>query len=84
MKTEIRTRVVEPDDAIDAAFALFAGILGNPEELPPEYEGATFRPVESVESVEPTRKEYSFEVRLRQPQGTLSQLPEIPRVLIEA
>lgn len=84
MKTEIRTRIVDPDDAIDAAFSLFAGILESPEDMAAEYEGATFRPVETVESDHPTRKEISFEVRLRERQGTLSPLPEIPRVLIEA
>lgn len=84
MKREIRTRIVEPEDAIDAAFALFACTLQNAEAFPPSWNGATFRPVESVESEPSTGRGYSFEVTLRQEDERLAPLPEIPRVLIEA
>jgi len=84
MKKEIRTRIAEPDEAIDAAFALFASILDDPEAFPDEYNGATFRALESVESDSSSKKEYSFEVRLRESYGTLSPLPELERLLVDA
>jgi hypothetical protein len=84
MKKEIRTRIVEPDEAVDAAFALLSSILENPEMFPDEYNGATFRVMESVESDSPNHKEYSFEVRLRESRGTLSPLPEMSRLLVDA
>jgi len=89
MKRETRTHIVDPDDAIRAAFQLFGSILAEPDAFPMELDGGTFRPVERVEEHFQNGRvsgSVSFEVtikRERKGEATVD-LPEMQRVLIEA
>lgn len=87
MKKEIRTRIADPDDAIWAAFQLFASILGDPSSFPKEFSGASFRPVERIEEQLPgdhISGQVSFEVTLTRDDEPSPALPEMERVLVPA
>lgn len=80
MKREMRTRIIDPSDAIRAAFDLFASILSKPQEFPEEFNGATFAAVERVEQDQ--SRSVSFQVTVATENA--DPIPELERVLVEA
>lgn len=86
MESEIRTPIVQPDDAIDAVFDLFEYVLGdaNHDET---LDSAVVRPVERVQrrdALGRTTEVYvSYEVTFVRP-GDAVSLPEPERVLVHA
>lgn len=81
MRKEIRTRIADPDDAIRAAFDLFLGITRDSEDVPTEFDGATFKPVEAIKW--DAEAFVSFEVTLAGNSKGATR-PELERVLVDA
>jgi hypothetical protein len=84
MKTEVRTRITEFADSIDATFDLIEGIVADPQILDDRLAGAVLRPVERVETDENGVLDGSivFEVTYPSRDGSAPAIPEMERVLI--
>jgi hypothetical protein len=85
MKRETRTRIIDTEGAIDAAFALCLDIMEDPETFPEELNGATFRPVDRVDYGPNEPREWSFEVApAAGGTGRAIVHPELSRSLVTA
>lgn len=86
MIREVRTKITDTDEAMDAAFVMISGVIADPSCFDPELNGATLRPMERVErrSDDEARKAeitLSFEVT-KAVEDDETKLPEMERILV--